>query len=92
MANMVKQDNRFIYVNADNEVLAEITFVHLDHNRIDVNHTFVSPTLRGQGIGKQLVDAVVSYARDTKVKIVPTCSYVKNLFERMTDYHDVYSQ
>lgn len=77
------------YLEKDGEVVAKITYVPLEDERIDVNHTFVSDQLRGQGIAGQLVDRVVAFAREEGRKIVPTCSYVKARMERNEKYHDV---
>ncbi|MBF0779993.1 N-acetyltransferase [Granulicatella sp. 19428wC4_WM01] len=92
MTEIRKDGNRFIYVDEDNHVLAEITFVYITNQKIDVNHTFVSPILRGKGIGKRLVEAVIDFARQEGLKIMPTCSYVKQVFETSSQYQDVYYQ
>jgi predicted GNAT family acetyltransferase len=34
------------------------------NNEIDIDHTGVADELGGQGLGKQLVEAVVNYARN----------------------------
>lgn len=84
-----KQGNNMFYLEKDGDVIAKITYVPLDEQRINVNHTFVSDELRGQGIAGKLVDRIVAFARDEGKKIVPTCSYVKLRMERNERYHDV---
>ena len=42
-----------------NELLAEITFPYLDSKTVDVNHTFVDSSLRGQGIAGKLMEELV---------------------------------
>ncbi|GGB10746.1 N-acetyltransferase [Macrococcus hajekii] len=68
---------------------AEITFYTQDTDTIVINHTFVDPSLRGQGIAKQLVDKVVDYARENNLVIVPACSYARVVMERDASTHDV---
>ena len=34
------------------------------HNRVRVEHLYVSPAGRGQGVGRRLIDAALAYARD----------------------------
>ncbi|MDQ0213960.1 putative GNAT family acetyltransferase [Oikeobacillus pervagus] len=88
MYNIQQGKNRF-FIEDNGEMLAEITFLPLKNEQIDVNHTFVSDKLRGQGIAGQLLDRVVQYAREEKKMIVPTCSYAAVKMERKKDYHDV---
>ena len=72
----------------DGEVLAEISWTVLG-NVMAVEHTFVSPELRGQGVAKKLLDRAAQYAREQDYKIEPICSYVVTAFERYDEYNDV---
>ncbi len=46
------------------------------------DHTYVPEHLRGQGIAEALVERGVAYAREKGMTVVPTCSYVRRLFDR----------
>jgi predicted GNAT family acetyltransferase len=59
----------------DGERVAEITW-NMREDIMDVTHTFVSPSLRGQGIAKKLLDKAAEYAREHNYKMNPVCSYV----------------
>lgn len=72
----------------DGETLAEITWTMLG-DVMAVEHTFVSPTLRGKGVAKKLLDRAAEYAREHDYKIEPICSYVVTAFERYDEYNDV---
>lgn len=54
-----------------------------------IEHTFVPPDMRGQGIAQQLVEAIVADARAEGFRIVPQCSYADVLFRRNADWADV---
>ena len=84
-----KGTNRFYIGDSENAAIAEITFVPKGASVIEVDHTWVSPELRGQGIAKLLVDRVVSWAREENLKIIPVCPYVKTQMERNQEYHDL---
>ena len=45
-----------------------LRFKQVDNNEIDIDHTGVADELGGQGLGKQLVEAVVNYARENNLK------------------------
>lgn len=85
----VKEKNAFRHYNAACEMDAEITFIPEENGVINANHTFVDPSLRGQGVARQLVDCLAEYARVEQLKIRATCPYIVNLFEKSTEYTDV---
>lgn len=68
---------------------AEMTFRHLEGNRMAIDHTGVPPVYRGQGIAQKLVERGIADARANGVKIVPICSYVAAQFRRHPDWADV---
>lgn len=72
----------------DEKMLAEITWTMLSDVMV-VDHTFVSPDLRGQGVAKKLLDRAAGYAREQEFKIEPICSYVVTAFDRYEEYNDV---
>ena len=48
-----------------------------------IEYVEVSPgSLRGTGLGKQLVEKAVAFARDTQLKVVPICSYARAVIHR----------
>ena len=49
---------------------------------IDLIHTIVPPAMQGQGIAALLVKAAMNYAREHRLKVVPSCPYVPSYLER----------
>ena len=74
------QENRIVYWQND-EILAEITFPAWKENIVNIDHTFVDETLRGQGVAGQLMQRTAEELRRTGRKAVATCSYAKKWFE-----------
>lgn len=72
----------------DGEKLANIDWILRD-NIMDMNHTYVSEKLRGQGVAKKLLDRAAEYARENNYKMNPICSYVVASFEKSEAYNDV---
>lgn len=72
----------------DEKVIAEITWTELADVMV-VEHTFVDPSLRGQGVAKKLLDRAAEYAREKSYKMEAVCSYVVTAFERYKDYDDI---
>ena len=66
------------------KVLAEITFpYYIEEEKVyEFDHTFVDPSLRGQGIAGTLVEKAIAEVKGQGGKILPTCPYVKTWFAR----------
>ncbi|MFW1755147.1 GNAT family N-acetyltransferase [Acinetobacter wanghuae] len=60
-----------------------------DAQTMIADHTWVDPLLRGEGLARQLLDALVSFAREKHLKIIPQCSYVDVIFRRDPSLADV---
>lgn len=77
------------YIEADGQVLAEMTYVWAGSNQIIIDHTEVDEKLRGKSAGKQMVAKAVEFARENKIKILPLCPFAKSVFDKVVEYHDV---
>lgn len=62
-------------------------------NLMTVYHTEVNPEAEGKGYAKQLLEAMVSYARQHQLKVLPLCPYVHAQFKKHPDvYTDIWLQ
>ncbi|ANZ34526.1 GNAT family N-acetyltransferase [Staphylococcus carnosus] len=89
MAEIKQGDNKFYIGDSEEQPEAEITFVPAGEDKIDVNHTGVSGSLEGQGIGTQLVKRVVEYAKENNLKIIPSCPFAKKVIEETPEFQSV---
>lgn len=76
-------------VKDGNKTVAEMTYVWSSDDNIIIDHTEVSPTYQGQGLGKSMVEKAVEYARQNDLTILPLCSFARTVFNRNTSYNDV---
>lgn len=83
----------FFIANDNNESsgknIAEMTYVWDGSEKIVINHTEVDPSLKGKGVGKLLVSDAVAFARSKNIKILPLCSFAKNVFDKTAEFSDV---
>jgi hypothetical protein len=56
---------------------------------LELYSTYVPATERGQGLGGQLVQAAVAYARDQGLQIIPTCWYVADWIAAHPEHRDL---
>ena len=89
----VKNGNGFQKLDDNGNVVAEITYAPKDDNVVYANHTFVDPSLRGQGVAERMLDHMVAELKKEGKKIIPQCSYVVAQFERKPEkYADVIAE
>lgn len=58
-----------------------IDYEEIGKDTLELKRTFVPKDLRHNGIGHQLVEDVLSYARRNHYKIKPTCPFVRSMVE-----------
>lgn len=66
----------------DGERYGFLEFTRPDAGAMRIEYVEVSPQLRGTGLGKQLVETAVAFAREAGLKVVPICSYARAVIER----------
>jgi uncharacterized protein len=77
------------YVEAEGRRIAEMTYSIAGTARIIIDHTEVDEVLKGKSAGKQLLAAVVEYARKNNLKVLPLCPFARSVFQRTREYDDV---
>lgn len=87
--NFIYSQNRIFLLNDNNETIAEVTFPDIDENTVDINHTYVSDSLRGQGIAGKLMKAAAEQLQSQNKKAVLTCSFAVKWFERNPEYSNL---
>ena len=77
------------FIEQDGRRVAEMTYSRANATLIIIDHTEVDPSMAGQGVGRKLLDATVSWARETGTKVLATCPFAKAQFERDPSIRDV---
>lgn len=89
----LKYETGRIYMTDDHgAVVAEVTFPAVSADVVNIDHTFVHDSLRGQGVAAQLMKAAADRLRGEGRRAYPTCSYAVRWFEKNPDYADVYTE
>jgi predicted GNAT family acetyltransferase len=77
------------YVEQDGKRLAEMTYSRANASLVIIDHTEVSASLRGEGVGRRLLDAAVDWARATQTKLRATCPFASAQFDKDPSIRDV---
>ncbi|PQJ09747.1 GNAT family N-acetyltransferase [Flavipsychrobacter stenotrophus] len=77
------------FIEADGHEIAAMHYVYSGEKQFIIDHTEVAEAFEGRGLGKQLLNAVVKFARENNFKIIPLCPYAKAVFEKVPDIRDV---
>lgn len=77
------------FIEEDGEWVAEMTYRREGARKLVIDHTEVDESLRGKGVGEQLVEEAVKYARANNLLIKPDCPFVKSVLEKSDDYEDI---
>ena len=64
----------FVRIGEDD---AELFYTLVDPKLIDLQHTFVPKSARGHGVAEALATAAFDYARDHRLRVVPSCPFVR---------------
>ena len=73
--------NEFV-LRLDGERYGFLEFNRPEVGVMRIEYVEVSPELRGSGLGKQLVEKAVAFAKETNLKVVPICSYARAVIQR----------
>ncbi|TAH70848.1 MAG: N-acetyltransferase [Anaerolineaceae bacterium] len=90
--NWLYEEGRIYSKNEQKELIAEVTFASIGANEVDINHTYVNPSLRGQGIAGDMLKVAAQHFREKGLKARATCPYAKNwLIKNKELYSDIIS-
>lgn len=85
----VHESNKIYLANEEGNSIAEVTFPTVQEQVVNVNHTYVDDSLRGQGIAGQLMEELVQQLKAENKKAVLSCSYAVSWFDKNKQYEDL---
>lgn len=83
-----KNGGSFVY-EANGFQLAEIVYTMAGDTKMIIEHTEVNESLKGRGIGKQLLESLVKFVREKHIRVIPLCPFASAIFRKTKDWQDV---
>lgn len=91
--NWKYEDGRIYCTDDKGELMCETTFIRKENGELDLDHTYVNPILRGQGMAGKMMVVVAEYLRKESLKASATCSYANIWLKRHEElYPDILSK
>lgn len=88
--NINEHGDGAFYILQDDKIIGKM-LVGISGKDLNVYHTEVM--IEGQGFAKKLLNAMVSYAREHQMKVIPYCPYVHAQFKRHPEeYADIWNK
>ena len=85
-----KEGHGHFYIDENNEQIAKM-IIGIYDTELTVYHTEVLPKAEGRGLAKELLNAMVAYARENNLQVIALCPYVVTQFKQHPDeYKDVW--
>lgn len=84
-----KEANRIFANDEAGKLIAEVTFPNISATTVDINHTFVDDSLRGQGVAGKLMLAAVGTIRAQGKRAVATCPYAVAWFQKNPEFSGI---
>ena len=83
------EDGRVYAKDENGALMAEVTFGCMEDGTCNIDHTYVHPSLRNQGVADQLLREACGQMRKQNKKAIPTCSYAVGWFRKNPSEADV---
>ena len=87
--DFIIESNEIYLLNDEKQKIAYVKFPQIDENTVEVISTFVSDTLRGQGIAGKLMTLMYEELKKTDRKAKLVCEYAVKWFYKNVDKQDV---
>ena len=87
--NFIVEENEIYLLDENKNKIAFVKFVCKNDNLVLVTSTYVSDTLRGQGVAGKLMNELYKLLKRTNKKAELLCSYAISWFEKNDDKQDI---
>jgi predicted GNAT family acetyltransferase len=79
------------YIEINSQKVATMDYVMVSDKKMIIEHTWVDVSLKGQGVGKKLLDKLVVYSREHHLSVMPKCSFANAILNKTPELQDVLS-
>jgi len=85
-------DHEIYIMKDEHHYLLHVTFPLHDTGVVNINHTFVDPSLRGQGVASKMMHETMKFLQSKDLKVVATCPYAVVWLKKHKEYETMIRQ
>lgn len=86
----VKHEEGIFYIGDNKDhPYTKVTYYYLHDDVIVANQTVSREEFRGQGLARKVVTALIDWARNEGMKILPECPYASKVMHENSQYSDL---
>lgn len=71
---------------------AYLEYEEIGGRTLDLLHTIVPPAEQGRGVGAELVEHALRYAREHDYRVVPSCPFIQRWLGEHPEYDDLVAE
>ncbi len=87
------EEGRMHCLDENGGLIAEANFTPIKEGLVDIDHTYVAPHLRGQGLAGEMMSVVADHLKEKGLKATASCSYANAWLRRNRGaYPDIISE
>lgn len=87
------EEGRIFSIDEKGELMAEVTYVYQSKEIVNINHVYVNPILRGQGVADLAMKTVTAHLREKGLKAIATCTYANPWLKKNRElYSDIIAE
>lgn len=83
------QKDELFVLKEDENYLVHATFPIFEEGVVNIDHTFVDPSLRGQGVASEMMHEVMKYLKEKQMQVIATCPYAVVWLKKHKEYNDM---
>ncbi|MGB0203384.1 MAG: GNAT family N-acetyltransferase [Acholeplasmataceae bacterium] len=85
-------DHEIYKMKDEHNYLLHVTFPLLETGVVNINHTFVDVSLRGQGVASTMMHETMKFLQSKDLKVVATCPYAVVWLKKHKEYQAMIRQ
>jgi predicted GNAT family acetyltransferase len=87
--HQVHEGGGMFFIRIGDETSARLEYSLKSEHLMTIDHTEVDESLKGEGVGHELVDKAIAFARRNRMKVIPYCPFAKAIIDKTPEFQDV---